>query len=139
LQALGKNTEEGFHLLALDPLPMTNGPTLTTSYTALSKKKGLGERLVKALVLGIHFAHTKKADTEKILERLSQKRNHSYQYRTLARMPRKPYPDPQAIINAYELGCIKGPEAKALSPLALWDLHYLRELDNSGFIDKLYS
>jgi hypothetical protein len=25
-----------------------------------------------------------------------------------------------------------------LSPMALWDLHYLRELDNSGFIDKLY-
>jgi hypothetical protein len=22
--------------------------------------------------------------------------------------------------------------------MALWDLHYLRELDNSGFIDKLY-
>jgi hypothetical protein len=36
------------------------------------------------------------------------------------------------------LGCIKSPEAKAISPLALWDLHYLRELDNSGFIDKLY-
>jgi hypothetical protein len=53
-------------------------------------------------------------------------------------MPKKPYPDPQGVINAYELGCIKAPEAKQVSPLALWDLHYLRELDNSGFIDKLY-
>ena len=44
----------------------------------------------------------------------------------------------QAIINAYDLGCIKSPEAKQVSPLALWDLHYLRELDNSGFIDRLY-
>jgi hypothetical protein len=22
--------------------------------------------------------------------------------------------------------------------LAMWDLHYLRQLDNSGFIDQLY-
>ncbi|HTM10147.1 MAG TPA: ABC transporter substrate-binding protein [Verrucomicrobiae bacterium] len=129
---------QGFHVLALGPLPMINGPTLTTSYTVLHKKKELGERLVKALVLGIHFAKTKKDKTEKILANLSKKKGDSFEYRVFDRMPKKPYPDPQGIINAYELGCIKAPEAKQLSPLALWDLHYLRELDNSGFIDKLY-
>ena len=55
----------GFQILRLGPLPMINGPTLTTSYTVLHKKKGLGEALVKALVLGIHFAKTKKDKTEK--------------------------------------------------------------------------
>ena len=128
----------GLHVLTLGPLPMINGPTLTTSYTVLHKKKGLGERLVKALVLGIHFSKTKREKTEKILKNLSKKKGDSFEYRTLERMPKKPYPDPQGVINAYELGCIKSPEAKQLSPLALWDLHYLRELDNSGFIDKLY-
>jgi hypothetical protein len=130
--------EMGFHVLPLGPLPMINGPTLTTSYTVLQKKKGLGERLVKAMVLGIHFAKTQKRKTEGILRKLSQKTGREYQYRTLERMPRKPYPDPQGVINAYELGCIKSPEAKEISALALWDLHYLRELDNSGFIDRLY-
>jgi len=130
--------ELGLHVLPLGPLPMINGPTLTTSYTVLHKKKDLGERLVKAVVLGIHFAKTKRAKTEKILENLNKKKNESFQYRSLERMPNKPYPDPQGVINAYELGCIKSPEAKEVSPLALWDLHYLRELDNSGFIDKLY-
>jgi ABC-type nitrate/sulfonate/bicarbonate transport system substrate-binding protein len=117
---------------------MINGPTLTTSYTVLHKKKELGERLVKALVLGIHFAKTKRDKTEKILRNLNKKKGESFQYRSLERMPNKPYPDPQGVINAYELGCIKAPEAKQVSALALWDLHYLRELDNSGFIDKLY-
>jgi hypothetical protein len=28
-------------------------------------------------------------------------------------------------------------ESKAVSPLALWDIHYLRDLDASGFIDEL--
>jgi ABC-type nitrate/sulfonate/bicarbonate transport system substrate-binding protein len=133
-----KYKELGLHILPLGPLPMINGPTLTTSYTVLHKKKQLGERLVKALVLGIHFAKKKRDRTEKILENLSKKKGESFQYRSLERMPNKPYPDPQGVINAYELGCIKAPEAKQVSPLALWDMHYLRELDNSGFIDKLY-
>jgi ABC-type nitrate/sulfonate/bicarbonate transport system substrate-binding protein len=133
-----KYKELGFHILPLGPLPMINGPTLTTSYTVLQKKKGLGERLVKALVLGIHFAKTKREKTEKILENLSKKKGEPFQYRSFERMAKKPYPDPQGVINAYDLGCIKSPEAKQISALALWDLHYLRELDNSGFIDKLY-
>jgi len=130
--------ELGFHVLPLGHLPMINGPTLTTSYTVLQKKKGLGERLVKALVLGIHFSKTQRQKTEKILANLNKKTGAAYQYRGLERMPRKPYPDPQGVINAYELGCIKSPEAREISALALWDMHYLRELDNSGFIDKLY-
>ena len=130
--------EMGFHVLPLGPLPMINGPTITTAYTVLQKKKGLGERLVKAMVLGIHFTKTQRAKTERILEKLNKRTGESYSYRSLERMPRKPYPDPQAVINAYDLGCIKSPEAKEVSAFALWDMHYLRELDNSGYIDKLY-
>ena len=131
--------QEGFHVHPLGPLPMINGPTLTTSYTVLQKKKTLGERLVHALVLGIHFARTRREKAERILEDLSKREGRSFHYRTLERMPGKPYPDPQGVINAYELGCMKSPEAKELSPLALWDLHYLRELDNSGYINRLYA
>ena len=36
------------------------------------------------------------------------------------------------------LCCMKAPVAKEISPLAMWDLHFLRHLDNSGFIDNLY-
>ena len=130
--------EAGFHSITLAPLPMINGPTITTSLTTLEKKDGLGERLVKAQVLGIHYARTNREKTERILEDLNKRKGSSYKYGSLARMPIKPYPDPQAIINAYELGCMKSPKAKELSPLALWDLHYLRMLDHSGFIDRLY-
>jgi hypothetical protein len=42
------------------------------------------------------------------------------------------------VANAYKLCCLKNPEAEEQSPMALWDLHYLRTLDNSGFIDQLY-
>ena len=93
---------------------------------------------MKALVLSIHFAKTRPWETKKILGDLNKRTGEDFKYERLEQMPRKPYPDAQPVINAYELGCIKTPEAKQVSPLVLWDLHDLRALDNSGFIDKLY-
>ena len=133
--------EAGCHVLQLDPLPMINGPTLTTAIIALERKDRLGERMVKAIVMGIHFARTHRDETERILDGLRKREPEagSVRYESLARRPIKPYPTLDAVANAYELCLMKIPEAKAFSPLALWDTHYLRNLDQSGFIDGLYS
>jgi hypothetical protein len=130
----------GFSVLQLPRLPMINGPTLTTTVTALNKYDRFGERLVLAQVLGIHFGRTRKEDTERILEGLKKRepeaRNVSYN--SVAKLAVKPYPDHRAVANAYRLCCMKAPVAKEISPLAMWDLHFLRQLDDSGFIDRLY-
>jgi len=130
----------GFHVLQLDLLPMINGPTITTSIERLQRNDRLGERLVKAMVLGIHFAHTRREETELILEGLRRREPEAghASYQSVDRMPARPYPSPEGIANAYALCLMQKPEAKDVSPLALWDLHYLRELDHSGFIDSLY-
>jgi ABC-type nitrate/sulfonate/bicarbonate transport system substrate-binding protein len=139
------NTEKfeqaGLHVLSLDPLPMINGPTLTSTLTTLQKKEGLAERLVKAQVMGIHFARTRRGETESILEGLRQRvpEAKNVAYRSVAKLLPKPYPDHEGVANAYKLCCLKRPETEEMSPMALWDLHYLRELDNSGFIDALYA
>ena len=135
-----KFEQAGLHVVALDRLPMINGPTLTSTLSTLQRKDRLGERLVKAQVLGIHFARTHRGETEKILEGLRQRvpEASNVNYRSVSKLLPKPYPDHEAVTNAYRLCCMKTPEAEELSPLALWDLHYLRELDNSGFIDALY-
>ncbi len=49
----------------------------------------------------------------------------------------KPYPTPVAIANTYEIATLEYPEAKGLNPLSLWDLHWVKELDDEGFIDDL--
>ena len=59
-------------------------------------------------------------------------------YNSVANLLAKPYPDMQAVANTYELCCMKDPMAKEVSPIALWDVHYLRDLDSTGFIDGLY-
>jgi ABC-type nitrate/sulfonate/bicarbonate transport system substrate-binding protein len=132
--------EAGFSVLQLARLPMINGPTLTTTVTALNKYDRFGERLVLAQVLGIHFARTQKEQTEKIIEGLKQREPEarSVSYNSVAKLLAKPYPDHRAVANAYRLCCMKTSDAEQISPLALWDLHYLRQLDNSGFIDRLY-
>jgi hypothetical protein len=49
----------------------------------------------------------------------------------------RPYPTPQAIANTYEIATIEYPAAKGLNPLAFWDLHWVKDLDDAGFIDDL--
>jgi hypothetical protein len=49
----------------------------------------------------------------------------------------RPYPTPQAIANTYEMAVIDYPNAKGLNPLSLWDLHWVKQLDDEGFIDDL--
>jgi hypothetical protein len=49
----------------------------------------------------------------------------------------KPYPAPQALANTYEIATLEYPAAKGLNPLSLWDLHWVKELDDEGFIAAL--
>ena len=30
------------------------------------------------------------------------------------------------------------PEVEGFNPLVMWDMHHLRAIDDSGYIDKLY-
>lgn len=49
----------------------------------------------------------------------------------------RPYPTAQAIANTYEIATIEYPDAKGLNPLSLWDLHWVKDLDDMGFIDEV--
>jgi hypothetical protein len=48
----------------------------------------------------------------------------------------KPYPTPQAIANTFEIAIAEFGAAD-INPLTLWDLHWVKELDDNGFIDGL--
>jgi len=48
----------------------------------------------------------------------------------------KPYPTPQAIANTFEIATAEFGAAD-INPLTLWDLHWVKELDDNGFIDNL--
>jgi hypothetical protein len=127
------------HVLQLPELPMVNGTTITASYEALNKKAGLAERLVRAWVETIHFARVNPDQAQRFLDLRDTRpyTQHGGRLPTITRSPIKPYPSLEGILNAWELSRMQYPEAQAASPIALWDMHYLRELDLSGFIDEL--
>ena len=54
----------------------------------------------------------------------------------VSKLQLKPYPTPQAIAATYEIACEEY-GAQGLNPLTLWDLHWVKELDDEGFIDAL--
>ena len=47
------------------------------------------------------------------------------------------YPTAQAIANTYEIATVEYPGAAGLNPLSLWDLHWVKALDDEGFISGL--
>ena len=63
----------------------------------------------------------------------------SYLYDELkAILQAKPYASIPAISNVYEISVQENQAAEKTDPMALWDFHYLRRIDDSGFIDNLY-
>jgi ABC-type nitrate/sulfonate/bicarbonate transport system substrate-binding protein len=137
----GRYRDAGFHVLELEPLPMINGPTLTTTTATVARRPEVAERLVRAQVLAIHLARTRPEETDRLLRRAAA-RQPALSRATAerrARFPAKPYPAAAAVANAYELACLQWPETRRISPYSLWDLHFLRLLDDSGFIDGLYA
>jgi hypothetical protein len=127
------------HVLELPDLPMINGTTITTSYEALHQKEGLAERLVRAMIETIHFTRVNPEQAQHFLD-VKDTRPYTQQggrIESITRSPIKPYPSPEGVLNAWELSRMRYEEAQAANPFALWDMHYLRDLDLSGFIDEL--
>jgi ABC-type nitrate/sulfonate/bicarbonate transport system substrate-binding protein len=120
------------------PLPMVNGSTMTTLWPNVEKNPELFKNALKALRLGISFfidepekmkavmaddvAHAMNIKDQSDLDALYV-RNAGLLERTL-------YPNNEAVTNAFELAVLQRPELRdRISPLALWDVHFLRELD----------
>jgi hypothetical protein len=99
-----------------------------------------------AMIEGIHFFKTRKADTLAIIKKhcsqlLKMHDDDEWNcfYENQAESLEKvPYPSIEAIQNVFALAVKCDPEIKEFNPLALWDLHYVKEIDDSGYIRKLY-
>jgi hypothetical protein len=48
------------------------------------------------------------------------------------------FPSLDAISNVYQEAIRQDKDAAKVNPMELWDLHALRRIDDSGFIDQLY-
>ena len=106
------------------------------------------KRVLKGIVEGIAYFKQNKEDTIKILmerhttEGQMDRDAAEKLYNKLApELEPRLYPGLDAIFNVYQ-EALKQDEAHGdaarIHPLALWNFHFLRELDDSGYIDSLY-
>jgi sulfonate transport system substrate-binding protein len=138
--------QAGAHVITGHAIPMIRGVTLTTTMTFVKNHQDEIRLLTKGFVDAIHFFLTRRQETLEILNEYASpilKLQSDAEVETLYEewaqsLERKPYPSLTAISNVFQLAVRRDPEIAGYNPLALWDTHFVRELDDSGYIDSLY-
>lgn len=138
----------GLHIFRPDPLPMVQASTMTTLWPILQQRPELCEAVLKAVLMGVHFIKTQpdamwkvmqedvakelKIEDEKLLRHLHDSNRSILEPRL--------YPRAEAVLNAFELAVMEQPEIRdKVNPMSLWNIHLLRGIEESGYIDELYS
>lgn len=136
----------GLKLIDAEPLPMVWFTTVSSSLPFVEKHPDIVDRFLRGLIEGIAFFKTRRDEAIKIIRAKYTFRGASldqevaaHLYNDLSRiLEPKPYASIQAISNVYELAKKKDKAAESVEPMSLWDFHFLRRIDDSGFIDNLY-
>jgi ABC-type nitrate/sulfonate/bicarbonate transport system substrate-binding protein len=138
----------GLKLIDIPAQPMVFFMTLSSSMKLVQERPDLVKRVIKSVLEGIAYFKINREATIKILMDKHRKEGALDRdaaeklYNDLApRLEPRLYPGLDAIYNVYQEALkqdeVKG-DAARIHPLALWDFHFLREIDDSGFIAKLY-
>lgn len=136
----------GAHVITVPAIPMIRGVTLTTTSNFVKSHPEEIRLLTRGLVDTIHFFLTRRQETLEILKehatpilKLQSDQEVETLYDEWAQsLEKKPYPSLEGIANVFALAVRRNPEIAGYNPLALWNTHFVRELDDSGYIDKLY-
>ncbi|MFQ5682067.1 MAG: ABC transporter substrate-binding protein [Candidatus Binatia bacterium] len=137
----------GAHVTEVPTIPMIEGVTITTTTTYVKGHDEEVRGLLLALVDAIHFFKKRREDTLEIINRTcknvlkfqSVEEMENFYENQSNSLDSKPYPTLAAIQNVFALAVKIKPEIKDFNPLTMWDLHHLREIDDTGYIDRLYS
>jgi NitT/TauT family transport system substrate-binding protein len=135
----------GFRMLAdLQMLGLEYQHTgLVTTQALIKSRPDLVRNVMKAYVEGIHYYKTNRPESIAILAKYlktndSELLNEVYTDLGLTLTPQKPYPTLRGIdIMLRELAA-RDPKAKTARPEEFVNLTFIKELDSSGYIDRLY-
>jgi NitT/TauT family transport system substrate-binding protein len=140
-----KAAKMGFNTLAdLQMLGLEYQHTgLAVSQNLIKTQPELVLNVLKAHVEAIHYMKTHRKEGIALLTKYlktddTDALNEAYESIVLALIPEKPYPTLKGIqIMLREMGA-KDASARSARPEQFVDLSFMKELDSSGFIDRLY-
>ena len=135
----------GLKVIDIPAQPMILFASVSTSLPFVQQNPDIVKRVLKGLLDGVAFFKTQRDATIKIIQERHAAEG-ALDLETAARiyddlapnLEPKLYPSLDAIFNVYEEAKRQSKEAEKIHPLALWDFHMLREIDDSGYIDNLY-
>jgi NitT/TauT family transport system substrate-binding protein len=116
---------------------------IATTRSLIKSRPELVRNFMKAYVEGIHYAKTHRKESLEILAKYLRTDDkdvleETYESIMLTLVPEKPYPTLKGIqIMLRELGA-KDPAARSAKPEQFVDLTFVKELDGSGFVDRMY-
>jgi NitT/TauT family transport system substrate-binding protein len=116
---------------------------LAATQSTIKSRPDLVKRVLTAYVEGIHYYKTRRPEALALLQKHLKLNDpdairETYESIGLALIPEKPYPTLRGIqIMLRELSA-KNPKAQSARPEQFVNSIFLRELDSSGFIDRLY-
>ena len=117
--------------------------SIATTRSLIKSRPDLARDFMRAYIEGIHYAKTHRRETFEVLTKYlrtddKEVLEDTYESIVLTLLPEKPYPTLKGIqIILRELGA-KDPLARSANPEQFVDLSIINELDNSGFIDRIY-
>ena len=135
----------GFNILAdLRMLGLEYQHTaLSTTRALIKSRPDLVRNVVKAYVEGIHYYKTHPREALAVLRKYlkthdTEALRETYEAIGLGLLPEKPYPTLKGIDVMLRELAGKEPKAETVRPEQFVDLAFVKELDDSGFIDRLY-
>jgi ABC-type nitrate/sulfonate/bicarbonate transport system substrate-binding protein len=138
--------DAGLKVIDIEPLPMIWYTTISSSLPFVEKHPDIVERFLKGIIEGIHFFKTQPEQSIEIIRQKYTKEGQlnraqaTWIHQNLAAiLEPKLYPTMAAIANVYEEAKRQDADAKKINPMALWDLHHIRRLDDNGYVDALYA
>ncbi len=136
--------EAGFvTLAALADLGLEyQGTCVVTTRTMIRTREDAIRRMVKAFVEGVHFMKTRRAETMSsigTLMKLQDPKALEETYQHYSRLiPQAPYPTVAGVRTILEDLAAKNPKARTAKPEDFVEPCFVKELDDSGFIRRLY-
>ena len=135
----------GLKVIDIDPLPMIWFTTISTSSTFIAKHPDIVKRFLKGLMEGVWYFKTHPEDSIAVIEKMYDTEGELDReaaeaiYLDIKRLLEpKLYPSMQAISNVYQEAIRQDKDAAKTNPMELWDLHHVRQIDDSGFVQELY-
>jgi len=117
--------------------------SISAGRQVLENKPEIARRFVKSMVEGVHTYKTDKAFSFKLLRKYLKTDDpelieEAYSFYA-DKLPKKPYPTLKGIQAILDQLAKTNPKAVSANPGQFVNVNFLRELDTSGYIDRLYA